>query len=204
MSYNGIKPYIREKHMNNTFALLLLISAFLLSACASQPKVFTDFDPEQDFSEYSTFSWTSETPMMVQSEYIISPLVEKRVIDAVRAVMEQKGYRYVEQIDEADIAISFTIGARDKMRVTQEPTLMMNTSWTWGRQYWGLNAPITTESTRIYSQGTLAIDVLDAKRNAPVWHGVSSKTLSEAEKTASEEFVNSAVSVTLASFPVKQ
>ncbi|WP_371193382.1 DUF4136 domain-containing protein [Glaciecola sp. SC05] len=188
----------------NKKSVLLLVIVFVLSACASQPKVFTDFDPEQDFSAYSTFSWVSDKPMMVQSEYVISPLVEQRVMDAVKAAMEQKGYVFVEDLAQADMHVSFTIGARDKMRVTQEPALMMNAGWTWGRQYWGLNAPLYTESTRIYSQGTLAIDVLDAERNAPVWHGVSSKTLSSAEKTASVEFVNGAVSVTLASFPTKQ
>ncbi|MFC4699060.1 DUF4136 domain-containing protein [Glaciecola siphonariae] len=174
----------------------------MLSACASQPKVFTDFDPAQDFSAYKTFSWVSERPMMVQSEYIISPLVEQRLMMAIRTNMEQKGYVFVENIGNADMGIGFTIGARDKMRVTQEPTFMMNSGWVWGRQYWGLT-PAFTESTRVYSQGTLAIDVMDMARKAPVWHGVSAKTLSNAEKTASGEFVESAVAVTLASFPSK-
>lgn len=189
--------------MKTANVLLLLLSVLILSACASQPKVFTDFDPEQDFSQYKTFSWASDKPMMVQSEYVISPLVENRIMSSIKRTMEQKGYVFVEQLEQADVGISFTIGARDKMRVTQEPTLSMNAGWTWGRQYWGLNAPIYTETTRIYSEGTLAIDVLDAKRNAPVWHGVSSKKLTQAEKTASEEFVNSAVAVTLEAFPVR-
>lgn len=189
--------------MKKRAVLVLLFVSFILVGCASQPKVFTDFDPEQDFSQYSTFSWASDEPMMVQSEYVISPLVEKRIKTAVKMGLEQKGYVFVDTLAQADMGVSFTIGARDKTRVTQEPMMVMGAGWTWGHQYWGLNAPLVTERTRVYSQGTLAIDVLDVERKAPVWHGVSSKTLSEAEKAASEEFVNAAVMVTLESFPAK-
>jgi hypothetical protein len=188
--------------MNKKYAILAIVATFLLAACASQPKVFTDFDPEQDFSEYKYFTWVSAKPMMVQSEYVISPLVEQRIMGAIISTMETKGYIFTEDKERADMAISFTIGARDKIRTYQEPIMFTGTNWRWGGQYWGMTGPAYTQTTRVYSQGTLAIDVMDIERKAPVWHGVSSKTLSEADKAASIEFVNAAVDVTLESFPL--
>lgn len=110
----------------------------------------------------------------------------------------------VDSLEQADMGVSFTVSARDKTRVTQTPTMTVANSWRWGGQYWAMNTPIYTESTRVYSEGTIATDVFDTSRNAPVWHGVSSKTLPRAEKTASQEFVNGAVTVTLQSFPAKK
>jgi hypothetical protein len=185
--------------MNKKLALVAILASFLLVACASKPKVFTDFDPDQDFSEYKTFTWVSAKPMMVQSEYTISPLVEQRIMGAIISNLENKGYVFTEDRGRADMAISFTIGARDKIRTYSEPNMYMGTNWRWGGQYYGMTG--YTQTTRVYSQGTLAIDVMDIDRKAPVWHGVSSKTLSEVEKAGTIEFVNAAVNVTLAGFP---
>ncbi|WP_395344178.1 DUF4136 domain-containing protein [Ningiella sp. W23] len=183
------------------FSFLITLA---LVGCASQPSVYTDSDPEQDFSVYKTFAWISDSPMTVQSEAVISPLVENRIKNAIRASLESKGYTFVENVAAADMSVGFTIGARDKTRVTQEP-VMGSANWRWGGQYWGFGGvgPVFTERTRVYSQGTLAIDVFDTQRQAPVWHGVSSKSLSSEEKAGQEEFVNGAVSVTLENFPTK-
>lgn len=173
----------------------------MLSACASGPNVYTDFDPQQDFSEYKTFTWISDQPLKMQTEAIISPLVEKRIINAVKATMEAKGYIYVEFLDDADMALSFTVGSREKIRTLIEPNFMVTNAWRWGGHYWGFNAPVYTESTRIYNEGSLAIDVFDNVRKQPVWHGVSSKNLTRERKAGEAEFINQAVTNTLASFP---
>nr|WP_168711060.1 DUF4136 domain-containing protein [Ningiella ruwaisensis] len=187
--------------MQTVRLLICAVAAIILTACASGPRVYTDYDPEQDFTQYRTFTWTSDEPLKMQSDAIISPLVQNRIIDAVKATMETKGYTFVESLDQADIALSFTVGSREKMRVMQEPTFMVTNGWRWGGQYWGLNMPLYQESTRIYNEGSLAIDVFDNARKQPVWHGVSSKNLSSEEKAGKEEFVNLAVASTLADFP---
>ncbi len=183
---------------------LLMFISILISACATSPNVYTDFDPEQDFSKYSSFSWTSSDPVIINSETPVSPLVVDRLKRSVKSSMEQKGYMYIEDRENADIAITLTVGARDKIEVRQEPSIMFNTNWRWGNRYWvGLNAPITSDRTIQYEEGTLAIDVFDVKREAPVWHGVSEKRLRGEERAGEATFIQQAVETTLLSFPTK-
>ena len=57
---------------------------------------------------------------------------------------------------------------------------------------------------KAYTEGGLAIDVFDRRRESPVWHGVASKRLSRSklEDTAGNtETINSAVEKILAIFP---
>ncbi len=180
---------------------LTIVLTLILSACASGPNVYTDFDPQQDFRQYDTFTWVSDQPLKMQTQAIISPLVEKRIIAAVKQTMEAKGYTYVEFLDEADMALSFTVGSREKIRTMIEPNFMVTNAWRWGGHYWGFNAPLYTESARVYSEGSLAIDVFDNTRKQPVWHGVSSKNLTRERKAGEPEFINQAVTNTLSAFP---
>jgi hypothetical protein len=120
-------------------------------------------------------------------------------MDAIKSELEDKGYKYTQDLGEADFAIAFTIGARDKVKTRTEPTFV-HTNWTWGGQYWG-TAVVDVERTVTYTKGTLAIDAFDVKRRAPVWHGVGSKKLSRKQKKADGEGVEEAVRLILTKFP---
>ena len=101
--------------------LFLVMCIFVtLVACTSSPRVYTDFDPQQDFSNYKTYGWTSAEPVIINSDTPVSPLVVDRLKQAVKNTMQQKGYTFVEQRDNADISITLTVGARDKIEVQQE------------------------------------------------------------------------------------
>lgn len=183
------------------FAVICII-VLLIPACTSSPKVYTDYDPQQDFSEYVSYSWTSAEPVIINSETPISPLVKERLKQAVKTNMEAKGYTFVESRTDADIAITITVGARDKIEVQQDPNVMFSNDWRWGNRYW-MNTPMPVYTDRVveYTKGTLAIDVFDVRRQAPVWHGVSEKRLSNDQKAGEATFVNAAVSNTLMMFP---
>lgn len=188
--------------MNVYRSILTLAALLLLAACASTPKVYSDFDPAQDFSQYTTFSWTSADPVIINSETPVSPLVVDRLKAAVKSIMEQKGYTFVDLRSTADIAITLTIGARDKIEIRQEPNVMYNNDWRWGNRYWvGASAPAYTDRTIEYEEGTLAIDIFDVNRHAPVWHGVSEKRLKKDQRAGEASFINTAVENTLMVFP---
>jgi hypothetical protein len=180
-------------------AALLFLVILTLTGCASKPNVFVDSDPSHNFSTYKTFSWTAENPMIVQSDYTVSPFVGQRVMAEIKAVMEQKGYVFTPLRDEADFAIVFTIGARDKMRVRSEPAVIHG-MWGWGHQYWGTRL-VNVETNVPYVEGALAIDVFDMQKRAPVWHGVGAKKLNTKEKRGSSEGISEAVRTILMVFP---
>jgi hypothetical protein len=146
-------------------SLYLFTILLVLSGCASKPNVHADSDPNQNFSEYRIFTWTNDNPMIVQSDYIVSPFVGQRVMDAIKSELEDKGYKYTQDLGEADFAIAFTIGARDKVKTRTEPTFV-HTNWTWGGQYWG-TAVVDVERTVTYTKGSSQgkANKTDSKRN---------------------------------------
>jgi len=138
--------------------------------------------------------------MVVQSDYTVSPFVGQRIMSEIRTTMEQKGYTFTSNRDAADFAIMFTVGARDKIKVTTEPAII-HSSWGWGYQYWGTQV-INVNRNVPYVEGTLAIDVFDLQKQSPVWHGVGAKRLNSEERKGSNSGIPEAVKTILASFPV--
>ena len=139
--------------------------------------------------------------MSVQSDYMVSPFIGSAVKQSIKAELESKGYQYSEDNGAADMAVSFSIGARDKTKVFNQPVMVSN-SWRWGHQYWQPTMATTT-TTHNYVKGALAIDVFDTKRKAPVWHSSGSKKLSQEERSGSTKFIPAAVKTMLADFPVR-
>lgn len=190
------------------FAFAVL--AALLASCATTPtpKIFTDADPEQDFSGYQTFAWMGNQPMIVVGNRAANPVAQQRIATAIEQAFAAKGYRQLTDASEADFVIAFTVGARDKLVVsTHEIIGFYGRDWRWGRGYHGYMRPagVTTRtqvSTHEYTEGSLAIDVFDGQRKSPVWHGMATKRLSpedmQGDNSAS---IKSAVQTILSSFP---
>jgi hypothetical protein len=120
--------------------------------------------------------------------------VEERTYDAIRAELTSKGFTYVTNPAQADFAVDFTIGASDRLDVRSYPA-PYGGPWvhagSWGN-------PI---DVRQYREGTLAIDVFDARSRKPVWHGSGTKELSQSDLDHSEPVIRDAVTAVLAQFP---
>lgn len=179
---------------------ILVSCALTLAACSTTPKVFTDSDSRQDFSSYKSFSWTNANPMLTTGERVVSPLIEPRLMKAIKANLMAKGYDYVEDKAQADIAVSFSVGARDTVKLESDPAVLYDVHWRWGGPNYG-----TTLMTRTYTKGSLAIDVYDIERNSPVWHGMVSSRLkkSDLNKPSTDQQLQTAVDTVLQEFPAK-
>ena len=200
--------------MNLKQIVLALIASLSLAACSTTAKINSDYDPQQDFSGYKTFSWAGDDPMTVFGEARIPPTAEPKIARAIQAELEAKGFTYVEDRTTADFAVSFSVGTRTEERVTQVPTTYYSNSmnWGWGRPYYpGLYPtlypqPATVSEMRVYNKGTLAIDIFDVARKSPVWHGAGVKTLSSSEMDGGGEALSATnlragVAKILAEFP---
>lgn len=193
-------------HTAKNRVLALALGLIVTGCAASTGRVFTDFDPVQDFSAYETYSWAGDDPLIVMGDRPISPLVGRRIANAIKRTMGDKGFRFIDDADRADFVVSYTVGTRDRTQVRTEPSIAYYdnwSSWRWGRRYWGPSY-YDQVTVKTYTEGGLAIDVFDTNRESPVWHGVGSKRLSRAEleNTAGDvEVINSAVQTILADFP---
>ena len=156
----------------------------------------TDYDKSCNFSGYHTFSWISTSPLVSKSPEV-SPLAEGRIENAVKAVLSQKGFRFVDDPASADFVLAFTLGARQQVRVTSNPYAAGYGTgpYMWGGSYY------QNIDVREFTQGRLAIDIFDVKEKQPVWHGHATKSISSSDQKNAEALINKALAAILKDFP---
>jgi len=177
----------------------------VLSGCASTFEASYDHDPANDFDKYQSFAWISKNPMKVgQSVGAVNPLLEPRISSALEKALVAKGYKYVIEPKNADFVVSFTVGSREEIKVDSYPSMSAGygraypSHWGWGGMYYGVG---TETSVRQYTEGMLAVDIFDVKDRRPVWHGVATKRISEADREDAAATIQAAVDAILAGFP---
>ena len=154
------------------------------------------YDRTADFSSYHTFTWLARTHYGAGN-----PLIVGQARAAILSALEAKGYRYVRTLNAADFAVDFTIGAHQRLSVRAYPEPFAGPwSWYgpgwWGYPYWGIGVGVAQ-----YREGTLSIDMFDARTHRPVWHGWARKPLSGADREHPRESIRTAVVAVLAKFP---
>lgn len=183
---------------------ILVIAALVLAGCASTFEATYDHDRQHNFSNYRTFAWIAEHPMVVaESVGVVNPMLETHVMNAMASGLQAKGFRLVQNPAAADFVIAFTVGSREKIRVDSYPTMSGGyygggypRHWGWGTHYYG-----TETTVRQYTKGMLAVDIFDVKERRPVWHAVATKTIQEKDRKQIVETVDAAVNAILGGFP---
>jgi len=167
----------------------------LLAACETM-RVASDYDRSATFDHYRTFALIQRPHQQPGN-----PLVVQRTQDAIRGYLVGRGYMYVADPAQADFAVDFTIGSRERTQIQSYPAPWGGPGWSgrrgwWGSPYWG-----DTIDVRQFTEGTLSIDVFDGKTSRPVWHGWAQKTLSRSDIENSQGPIQRAVSAVLEKFP---
>lgn len=158
-----------------TFLRFALVTA--LVGCASA-QVNTDYDQNTHFADYHTYAWMNTTRMSAMQQ---ATLFDRRLRTAVESQLAAKGLRKAEAGGEPDILLVYHAGVEDKLDVQQ-----------WG--YFGRRWDV-----REYQQGTLVIDVVDAKSMSLVWRGTASGETNPSNP--STEKLNQAVQKMFERFP---
>lgn len=188
-----------------SLAIAVAAASLALSACATTGRISTDFDAAQSFSEYRTFAWAGERPMVVLGARVVPATVQVQIENAIRADLISKGYSYTDNLQEADFAVSFTVGTRDGTETMEVPDYFWNerARWGWGNVYWPRlpTMPRTTTQVREYTEGTLSVDIYDVARRSPVWHGKGQRNLTRAELRGDTNTAGEDVKLILAKFP---
>ena len=175
--------------MRRSFSILLAL--FALAGCATL-RVGSDFDPAASFTGYHSFAF------MPREHYgTRNPLVVRRAHDAIEAELTARGFAPAADGAGADFIVDFTIGAQERIDVNSYPAAYRG-PWHWGWPYFGEEV-----SVRKYREGTLAIDVFDARTHQPVWHGWAKKELTQKDLDQPAGRIREAVTAVLAKFPPK-
>jgi hypothetical protein len=161
-----------------------VFTVLTLAACNTPTHVASDYDQTAAFSSYKSFT-------LIERPHpgLPNPFVAQRTSDAIRAELAAKGFTYVPTPVNADFAVDFTVGARDRLDVRSYPV---------GPFLGGSNLQVDQ-----YQEGRLAIDVFDVRTRKPVWRGQAEKELSQSDIDRTGPLIREAVAAVLANFPPK-
>ncbi|RNC92711.1 MAG: DUF4136 domain-containing protein [Allomuricauda sp.] len=167
------------------FTLPILALVFL-SSCVSV-RVVSDYDREANFNEYKSYAFYKTGIDKAQ----ISDLDKKRILKAIDNELSARGF---VKSQEPDLLISIFTKEREQVDVYNN-----NFGWGWGGFGWGgfYNPWVwgpgwgwggawgPNVSTR--TQGSLYIDLIDAKNKELVWQGRGVGTLNNTKNIEKKE-----------------
>ncbi|MDY0780159.1 DUF4136 domain-containing protein [Tenacibaculum sp. IB213877] len=170
------------------FAPLLLL---VLTSCSSV-RVATDYDTKADFDSYKTFAFyktgIDKAP--------ISDLDKKRIMRAVEAELVAKG---MTKSSEPDVLVSLFTKSRERININDN-----NPGWGWGYG-WGWNPWMWGGANRLnvnqYTEGTLFLDIIDAKKKELVWQGIGTGALKSLNVEKKEARIKEFVKEIMAKYP---
>lgn len=174
--------------INKIFVVVML---FAVASCSTtyEAKINFDKNSKVDTSDYKTFAWLTPGKIMAPQEDI-NPVMKQRVDEEIENAFIAKGYQLINSAEKADFTISYTVGNRDKIKVSSYP-ITYNAGFGWGRGYYGSHlggmygTGVATETyVRQYTEGKLAIDIYDVKSHQPAWHGWAVKRITSGDKEA--------------------
>ena len=186
--------------------VVLALAVLAMGGCQTTIKGHHEFDRGAPFGTYKSFAWITSDPLLRATPGVasgqdprISGVMESTLRRAVEQALLAKGYEKRENPRSADLAVSFSIGTRDKVQIDSYPAGAGYRYGPYGA--WGGGWQSTA---RTYTEGTLAIDFFDVSARQAVWHGWATKRLSSSTDQAKREAnINEAVSAILGSFPYR-
>ena len=164
--------------------LFLPIITLAIISCSSV-RVTTDYDTKVDFNQFKTFAFY-KTGI---DKATISDLDKKRIMRAIETELLAKG---MIKSAKPDVLVSLFTKSRNRVDV--------NDNFYGGfyyPRYYGMNQLSVSQ----YTEGTLFIDLLDAKKKELVWQGVGSGTLSNSSVEKKEAKIKEFVNEILAKYP---
>lgn len=161
--------------------------ALLLAACASGPKIESDYDHTVDFSQYKTYGFFN--PMGIENPNY-SSIYGSIFRAAITREMENRGYTLS---DNPDLMINVSGRLQDKTKVTTTSDPYMSGGYYGYRRgaygAWGGYGYGTTTHVSSYTEGTINVDMVDRALKRMVWEGVAVGRVDE-KKTNDETRAN--------------
>lgn len=182
--------------------LLLLVLSLLLAACTGIP-VSTDYDTGYSFGALSSYAWLERKQL--GDPRIDNDLVQARVHSAVDDQLRAKGMARASSSETADLLVSYHIGEQEKIDIhTFHSNFGYYPCWHCYHPYRGFYHGGFHDDIWVteYTEGTLIIDIIDAKSRKLVWHGSAERRVPNF-KTPQERdaYIRETVTAILAKFP---
>ncbi len=181
----------------NLRLFLVLVLAAAAGGC-STIRSGSHVDETADFSDYRSWSWIADDPHVAADEIPVSPLTHAKIREAISEQLRIKGYEFAAERESADFVVSYTVGRRDKLRVSSWPVAYRGP---WGWHVAGSRYYVREYEEHVYTEGSLSVDVFDALSRQPVWHGWAEKSVTERDRQDPTEVIRDGVARLLEPFP---
>jgi hypothetical protein len=171
-----------------TKILSFVIAVLVLSSCQSV-RVVTDYDKVAPFKTYKTFGFHKEGVDRAE----ISDLDKRRILRAIETALVEKGFT---KSATPDLLVNFFTKEKQQINVQNNNFGSFGYGWGFGRgPFFGAQYNISNST-----QGTLYIDLIDAKQKELIWQGIGRGNLTTSVKYKDER-INSFVNSILCSYP---
>ena len=172
-----------------TIKFLPLLFLFVVASCSSV-RVASDFDKNADFNQYKTYAFYKSGIDKVE----ISDLDKRRILAAIDTELASKGFTKSEN---PDLLINIFTKSRQQVDINQfNAGWGYGWGWGWNPWMWGGNNTSVSTST----EGTLYIDLVDAKKKELVWQGEGIGVLTQ-NMNKKDERIQEFVQKILAKYP---
>jgi len=178
-------------HIRRLLHALILLSILIASGCVSGPEIRVDMDARANMKAYRTFGFF-DTVSTDSATY--TSLMSGRLKAATRAQLEKNGYTY--STTEPELLVNFFLKVVNKQEIRSSGGY-----YGYRQGYYGTWTGYPYVETVDYKQGTLSIDLVDAKHKQLVWQGVAEGEVSEESQRNPGPAIDNVVAKIFSNFP---
>lgn len=161
-----------------------------------------DYDVRAPFKGYKTFDWLAAPRWAKErAQKVENAFMEHRVRAIVERELVAKGFK-LEATGQPDFLVTYYPVYQRKAYVT---TTGYGWGYGWGHPYWGGGMSGSVSQVHPYTEGTIVLEIVDAKTDQMVWTSSAAGALTNLSSPAeAEEVIGNAVKDMLYEFPPKR
>ena len=155
-------------------AALIAAAVCLVSPIAVSQQVSVNYNHDQSFAQYHTYAWGTNNPNQIKNS-ILAQVAQQDINSALQG----KGLQMVQEDQNPDLIVTSNGGMQEQTSYSA-----------WGmRGIGGGMGGITPEQN---VEGTMIVNLYDAKNQSLIWRGIAQDTLSN-KGNKNQEMVGKAV-----------
>ena len=174
------------------FAMILLLSF----ACSPVSKVNTETEPGVNLYQYTSFDWLdNQTSVHGNSgPQWLNERTEKSIRTAVESEMRKYGFSRCET--NPDLMLHYHVVVKNEVFYIRD--------WWCDEESWAQYGRCHRLKPMNYQEGTLIVDMMDAKTGNQVWRGAATGAMENVSADKADSRIQEAVRLILKKLPQKQ
>jgi len=176
----------------------MLLAAALAAGCSSI-ETSSESNPKADLSRIRTWAWMEGQDGGTMGSPTDREHVTAAVAESLGAGLAERGLAY-SGTGVPDAYVAFRIDLEHVVRVMDYYT-SVGTGWTW-RGFHGRTVDVKNSELVEYEQGTLVVDVVDAKTGMFLWRGTAKAVVDpDTQRADKEKLARAAATKVAKEFP---